>query len=110
MSPLALACLRIHCNDRAENIVAFRAGLWERTCEALAIVKVGRLLTIDVSLRRILPGRDVEQSCRWAERWRIPVRSTLIARIHQRARRRRLDTRSHHRTALLIEAFIPIGL
>src|SRR5262249_42286587 len=108
--PLTLSGFRIHGDDGAEYLVGCVAAAGALASEALAVVEFRRVFAFAVNTGAVLPGGDIKQARDRTERGVVPIRSALVAGIHQGPLRCGQDSGSSRRPALFIETGQPVGL
>src|SRR5205085_472898 len=101
--PLTLSGFRIHGNDGAEYFIGRVCAAGALASEALAVLEFGRLFAFTVNTGAVFPSRDIKQARNRTERGVVPIRSTLVAWIHQGPLRCGHDSGSSRRPALFIE-------
>src|SRR5262249_7874033 len=81
-----------------------------QTREALPVVKLRRLFSLEVQVGRVFPGGEIEESRHRTVRRTVPVGRSLRPRIDQGALSTGLNPRRALRTPLLVETGVPVCL
>src|ERR1019366_9824028 len=107
--PLAIARIRIHRDDRTENVITgYHSATRTSSREALAQLEFGRSLVLPVEAGTVLPRRNIEQAGNRTERRVVPVGSALVAGVNQRPCQRWHHSRGAHRPAVIVGICIPV--